>query len=190
VTEQPDGVEYGYGARIEHHNGRRIVWHGGGAPGATNRFEMVPAEGLTIVVLSNVDTEPALIANKLREWLSAKYPAASPVSSTTPDMALSVRPVEATTAAGTEATIELQVSNRGPTAHAAVIDLEIKDQDGRQVEQQFIADQRLAAGQERTFRFTWTPNSKGRYRVDAGVFGAGWSSKLLFLEGLATIDVR
>ncbi|MGM9486163.1 serine hydrolase [Ideonella sp. YS5] len=190
VTEQPDGVEYGYGARIEQQDGRRIVWHGGGAPGATNRFEMVPAEGLTIVVLSNVDSEPAIIANKLREWLSPKDAAVLPASSKPPDLVLSMTQVEATTSARTGTTLEVQVSNRGGTAHAALVDVEIKDQAGRKVEQQIVADQRLGAGQTRIFRFEWTPDSPGRYRVDAGIFGPGWSKKLLFVEGLATIEVR
>jgi hypothetical protein len=35
---------------------------------------MFPDEGLTIVVLVNVDTEPELIVIKLREWLSPRRP--------------------------------------------------------------------------------------------------------------------
>jgi hypothetical protein len=90
VTGQPDGVEYGYGARIERYNGRRIVWHGGGAPGVTNRFEMVPHDGMAVVVLSNCDTEPEIIANKLREWLSPCRQVLTPVPSP-PDLVLSAR---------------------------------------------------------------------------------------------------
>jgi CubicO group peptidase (beta-lactamase class C family) len=190
VTEQPDGVEYGYGARIERRAGRRIVWHGGGAPGVTNRFEMVPAEGLTIVVLANVDTEPELVANKLREWLSPAQPAAVAEAAAPPELILSVRPAQAAVGAGQEAAIELQVANRGGTAHAVVVDLEIKDEAGRKVEQQFVADQRLGASQTRAYRFVWRPASPGRYQVGAGVFGPGWNPRLKFEDGLAAIEAR
>lgn len=189
VTEQPDGVEYGLGARIEQHDGRRIVWHGGGSPGVTNRFEMVPAEGLAIVVLSNVDTEPELIVNKLREWLAPKPSPSSPPPAA-PELALSVRVAEAPPASGGPATIDVQVSNQGGTAHAVLVDLEIKDEAGHKVEQQFVADQRIGASASRSFRFLWQPPSPGRYRLDAGVFGPGWQPRLKFEQGLATVEVR
>ena len=189
VTEQPDGVEYGFGARLERQGARRIVWHGGGAPGVTNRFEMVPAEGLTIVVLSNVDSEPELVVNKLREWLApAGTPGEPPPAP--PKLALSVRVAETPAAAGGQAVVDLQVSNGGGTAHAVVVDLEIRDEAGRQVEQQFVADQRIASSDSRSFRFVWRPAAPGRYRVGAGVFGPGWNPRLKFEEGLATIEVR
>ena len=190
VTEQPDEVEYGYGARMEQGNGRRIVWHGGGAPGVTNRFEMVPAEELTVVVLANVDTEPELVVNKLREWLSPANPTEPPARALPPALVLSIQPALATGTAGTDIAIELAVSNRGGTAHAAVVDLEIRDEAGRKVEQQFFAGQRLGASQSRTFRFVWRPAVPGRYHVSAGIFGAGWSPRLLFEDVVGTVEVR
>jgi hypothetical protein len=189
VTERADGDEYGYGAHIEHYNGRRIVWHGGGAPGVTNRFEMFPDDDTTVVVLSNIDTEPELITNKLREWLSAqRSPRAPPHAS--PVLTLSLRPAQANAAVGDELAFELVVSNAGGTAHASVIDFEVKDASGRKVGQHIVADQKLGASQSRTFRFSWTPVEKGPFRVDAGVFGPGWASKLVFDEGLAVIQAR
>jgi len=190
VTEGPDEVEYGYGARIERREARRFVWHGGGAPGVTNRIEMVPAEGLTVVVLANVDTEPELIAYKLREWLSPRNQSSSPPAPPPPDLALSVSPAEAIASANADTDIELQVSNHGGTAHAALVDLEIKDENGQKIEQQIVADQRLDGAKTKTFHFHWTPASNGHYHVSAGVFGPGWSSKLLFVDRLGTIDVR
>jgi len=187
VTERADGVEYGYGARIEHYNGRRIVWHGGGAPGVTNRFEMYPDEGIAVVVLSNIDTEPELITNKLREWLSPRGPSLAPMSAP-PKLTLSVRGPRAITASASELAFELVVSNAGGAAHATVVDFEIKDEAGRKVEQQFVADQKLEALQSRTFRFCWTPKEKGQFRIDAGVFGPGWAGKLAFEEGLALVQ--
>jgi hypothetical protein len=189
VTEQPNEVEYGYGARIEHYNGRQLVWHGGGAPGVTNRFEMVPAEGVAIVVLSNYDTEPEIIANKLREWLSPRRSISMTASALSPpDLTLSVRQVDTSAVSPADMAFDLLVSNRGGTAHAAVVNFEIKDQAGAKVEQQFVADQRLAASETRLFRFVWTPKAKGRFQISGGVFGPGWGSKLKFVDGLATVE--
>jgi CubicO group peptidase (beta-lactamase class C family) len=190
VTERPDEVEYGYGARIEHLDGRRFVWHGGGAPGVTNRFEMIPAEGLTMVVLANVDTQPELIAYKLREWLSPRNQSTSPSAPRPPDFALTIAPAETIAFANTDTAIELQVSNHGGTAHAALVDLEIKNENGQKVEQQIVADQRLDGAKTKSFHFHWIPATNGRYHVSAGIFGPGWSSKLQFGDELGTIDVR
>jgi CubicO group peptidase (beta-lactamase class C family) len=187
VTERPDGAEYGYGASIERYNGRRIVWHGGGSPGVTNRFEMVPEEDLSIVILSNIDSEPEIIVNKLREWLSARrVPAQAPEAP--PALALSVQPAEADPSAPGERAFDLRVSNHGGTVHAAVVNFEIKDMAGAKIAQQFVADQRLAAGATRSFRFTWRPSAKGRFHISAGIFGPGWSPKHKIVEALATVE--
>lgn len=187
VTEQPDKVEYGYGARIEQYNGRRIVWHGGGAPGVTNRFEMVPAEGVTVIVLANVDTEPEIVANKLREWLSPRRASPTPPASP-PDLSLTIQPAKVPPPSPADKAFELLVSNRGGAVHAAVVDVEIKDQAGEKVEQQFVADQRLGAGETRRFRFVWTPKTKGRFQIGGGIFGPGWGNKIKFVDGLATVE--
>lgn len=189
VTEQPDHVEYGYGASLERYRGNPIVWHGGGAPGVTNRFEIHPDQDVTIVVLSNLDIEPAIIANKLREWLS------SPDSrfdgpSVPPALDVAVRLPDARLMAGVEAPFELVVSNAGGAAHAVIADFEIKDEGGAKVEQQFVGDQRIEASQQRVYRFLWTPKAKGRFRIDAGIFAAGWASQLKFVEGIATVQVE
>lgn len=71
VAEEPGrGSKYAYGASVARYNGTRIVSHGGGWKGITNRLEMYPDLGYTVVVLSNYDDDPAAIAYKLREWLT------------------------------------------------------------------------------------------------------------------------
>ena len=66
-TENKNG--YGYGAQPKTYNGQRIIGHGGGWRGITNALEFFPELGYTVVVLSNYDVEPAMIANKLHEWI-------------------------------------------------------------------------------------------------------------------------
>jgi CubicO group peptidase (beta-lactamase class C family) len=62
--------DYAYGAHVTRYNGARIVWHGGGWKGITDHFDMYPELGYTVVVLCNIDNDPAAIAFKLREWLT------------------------------------------------------------------------------------------------------------------------
>jgi CubicO group peptidase (beta-lactamase class C family) len=63
--------EYGFGFIVSRYNGTRIIGHGGGWVGITNKFDMYPDLGYTVVILSNIDSDPNAIAFRLREWLTA-----------------------------------------------------------------------------------------------------------------------
>jgi len=63
--------EYGFGFIVSRYNGTRIIGHGGGWVGITNKFDMYPDLGYTVVILSNIDSNPNEIAFRLREWLTA-----------------------------------------------------------------------------------------------------------------------
>jgi CubicO group peptidase (beta-lactamase class C family) len=63
--------EYGFGFIVSPYNGTRIVGHGGGWVGITNKFDMYPDLGYTVVILSNIDSDPNVLAFRLREWLTA-----------------------------------------------------------------------------------------------------------------------
>jgi len=69
----PDG-QYGYGFFVKRYNGTRIIGHGGGWPGVTNQVDMYPDLGYTVVILTNYDDSPRIIAYKLREWLAQGRP--------------------------------------------------------------------------------------------------------------------
>ena len=66
---EPDS-QYGYGFIVKRYNGTRVIGHGGGWVGITNKFDMYPELGYTVVILNNIDSDPNLIAFKLREWLT------------------------------------------------------------------------------------------------------------------------
>lgn len=66
---EPDS-QYGYGFIVKRYNGTRIIGHGGGWVGITNKFDMYPDLGYTVVILNNIDSDPNSIAFKLREWLT------------------------------------------------------------------------------------------------------------------------
>jgi D-alanyl-D-alanine carboxypeptidase len=63
--------EYGFGFIVTPYNGTRIIGHGGGWVGITNKFDMYPDLGYTVVILSNIDCYPNVLAFRLREWLTA-----------------------------------------------------------------------------------------------------------------------
>ena len=62
--------KYGYGFIVKRYNGVRIVGHGGGWVGITNKFDTYPDLGYTVVILTNIDSDPNAVAFKLREWLT------------------------------------------------------------------------------------------------------------------------
>lgn len=65
--------DYGYGWQVRRFFDRRIYNHTGGIDGFSSHLAHYPDEGLTIVVLSNVESDPAIlracdIASRLFEW--------------------------------------------------------------------------------------------------------------------------
>ena len=68
-SQAKEDAGYGYGFQIDRQGGLRSIWHGGGWFGITNRFEIYPELGYTLVVLSNQDIEMEHLGRKLREWL-------------------------------------------------------------------------------------------------------------------------
>jgi CubicO group peptidase (beta-lactamase class C family) len=191
VTEEPErNSEYGYGAEIAQYNGARIVGHGGGWQGITNRFEMYPDLGYTVVILSNYDDDPNAIADKLREWLTQGPANEKQKPSAPPALTLDASVSSATVAKGSPVTITVTAKNGGGAAHASVIDLEVKDAKGAKANQQFNLGQRIDPGHARAYTYVWTPTEAGTYTVDVGAFGPDWQPKYQFASGVATITVQ
>jgi CubicO group peptidase (beta-lactamase class C family) len=178
---------YGYGFELGRYNGARIVGHGGGWFGVTNRMEIYPDLGYTVVILSNYDSEPLAVANKLREWLTQ---GPSNVIPTPPSFAPSVRVSPEACAPGQPVTITVTVKNTGGEAEDKIVDVEVKDDSGAKADQQFSTGQSLVAGETKTYTYVWTPARPGAYTVDVGVFGDNWASKHSFVKGAATIVVK
>lgn len=191
VTENPQrDSEYGYGAQISYYNGTRIIWHGGGWKGITNQFDMYPTLGYTVAILSNYDDDPTAIAFKLREWLTQGVTTPKTQPESVPQLNLSATVSASSVTTGSPIIITVRVQNGGGTAHASVIDMEVKDAQGAKAHQQFTLGQKVEAGQSRTYTYTWTPTTAGIYTVDIGAFGTGWSPKYTFQSGAATIRVN
>jgi CubicO group peptidase (beta-lactamase class C family) len=109
-TGSPQNSHYGSGFEIRRYNKTRIVGHGGGWFGITNRMEMYPELGYTVVILSNYDSDPAAIANKLREWLTQSPSNEIP---TPPSFILAASVSPETVAPGEPVKIVVTVKNTG-----------------------------------------------------------------------------
>lgn len=191
VTENGSGTsEYGLGATISTTNGYRVISHGGGWRGITNHFAFLPELGYSIVILSNYDDDPISIDYKVREWLTQRPDMPRPIMERAPAVSVVARPSSDTAMVGERVTIEVEASNLGGTAHAAIVDMEIKDSAGAKIFQRFTCDQKISSGKAKTYTYTWIPSVAGTFTVGAGVFGQGWQSKYIFQDALAAITVK
>jgi CubicO group peptidase (beta-lactamase class C family) len=191
VTEEPErNNEYGFGAQISSSNGHRVIWHGGGWQGVTNEFDIIPDLDDTVVVLSNYDDDPGSIASRIREWLTqGSGPRVTSVEPA-PRISLALSGSVPMVSVGQTLALTLSVSNSGGTAHASIVDLEVKDASGAKVFQRFNMGQKLDGGKSHRFVFKWTPTTSGRFTVDIGAFRPGWSSAYAFKAGALSLEVR
>jgi CubicO group peptidase (beta-lactamase class C family) len=189
VTEDPGTHrEYGFGASIDSYNGHTIVSHGGGWKGITNQFDIYPDLGYTVVILTNIDDDPTAIAYKLREWLTQGPANFAPMAEAPPSFNIKTS-IKGAETAGAPLAIGIEVTNRGGTSHAGIVDMEILDAKGNKINQQVTEGQKLETGERRLYTYSWTPPASGRYDVQVGLFGPGWTPKYRF-DPSATINVR
>lgn len=180
-------AHYGSGFEVKRYNGTRIIGHGGGWFGITNRMDIYPDLGYTVIILSNYDSDPTAIAHKLREWLTQspanelpRPPAFKLTASVSPETVERGRPVS----------IVVTVENSGGSAQEQIIDMEIKDASGAKVEQQFTVGESLSAGERKTYTYSWTPTAAGVFAVGIGIFGDNWATKHIFINAAASVTVK
>lgn len=181
--------EYAYGATLTQYNGVRIVGHGGGWDGITNEFDMYPDLGVTVIILSNYDDDPTGIRNKLREWLTEgnspvrEYQPAKPELKVVSDLSTTQLIV------GQPLVIRINVSNTGGDIRAGIVNLDIRSSDGKKASQKTAMDQRIEAGNNKTFTFCWIPTEDGKFTFDIGVFGKGWQPTYYFHSAEQSLQI-
>lgn len=181
VMEPQKNVEYGYGTEITHYNGVKFIYHGGGWPGVTNRFEFSPDLQSTVIILSNYDINTQLMTNRCRQWLT-QSPDNLPPDEGPPKFEIKFIAPSGPIAVGEVAKLGLEISNRGKLTHACVVDFEIKNAKGIKIHQQFVEQQRFANSQTRRYDFLWIPDRSGEFMLEAGLFGGGWQPKFDFVK--------
>lgn len=91
--------------------------------------------------------------------------------------------------AGTSLDVSLKVTGPDEPVDDAIVDLEIYDNDGKQVFQEYETGQSFSSGQSREYTFTWKPAEAGEYSVSAGIFSSSWSTLYEWYDSLALIKV-
>jgi hypothetical protein len=94
---------------------------------------------------------------------------------------------------GTGTTIQTVVTNGGGPASGIIVDLEVYTAGGARVHQQVTGSQAFAAGQSRTFQWTWAVpagQAVGTYTVKIGVFSAGWATLHAWDNAAAFLTVQ
>src|SRR5262245_50637725 len=95
--------------------------------------------------------------------------------------------------AGSSTTITTQITSTGGAASGILIDLEIYSSSGTQVLQQVTSGQSFAAGQQKTFQWTWAVpagQAAGSYRVAVGVFSGDWATLYTWANQATTVSVQ
>jgi hypothetical protein len=87
------------------------------------------------------------------------------------------------------ATVSVVVANTGGTFSGAITDVEIINAGGQKVWQQSVENQNFAAGESKSYSFSWTPNATGTYQLKVGVFAANWSPLIYWNDQAATVTV-
>jgi len=71
--------------------------------------------------------------------------------------------------------VAVMVKDTGGAASNILVDLEIYDQNGSKVFQQYQGGQNFVGSDTKTLTFNWTPSQIGNYTVKAGIFSGDWS---------------
>ena len=177
-------VNYGLGWNVDSYLGRTRINHDGQYPGFRADYERFPDDKLSVIVLANLDNWglarlAVKIAGFYKETLAA------------PPFSISVKTPQNTFAAKSPVAIEIQARNDDKkAAPRTILEMEIWDDAGKSVYKQNKANVDYAAGETKTYNFSWTPEKAGKYTVNVGTFGPRWTPDYTWKVNLATITVN
>jgi hypothetical protein len=116
--------------------------------------------------------------------------AAGSVEVTPATFTTTATPSPTTVKPGGTTTITTVVNAVGGSLSNGIVDLEIYDESGVRVTQNYWTGQSIASGGNATYSYTWTaPTATGSYTVKVGVYTASWASTLHWNARAATIGV-
>ena len=95
----------------------------------------------------------------------------------------------ATPATNQSVTASVNVTNAGAAANGVIVDVEIYNGVGTQVNQTVFDNQTFAAGSSASYNVTWTPTSADTYTVKIGLFSSGWASEYNWNNGATIFTV-
>ncbi|MEX0672725.1 MAG: glycoside hydrolase family 6 protein, partial [Candidatus Paceibacterota bacterium] len=85
--------------------------------------------------------------------------------------------------------VSFTVVNTGGPAEDTIVDLEIFNEEGSQVYQDYKIDQSFENDQDRDYQFTWKPDTAGTYSASVGIFKPSWSSIYSWHDDIASFEI-
>jgi hypothetical protein len=94
---------------------------------------------------------------------------------------------------GASATISTAVTNTGGAASGILVDMEVYSAGGTKIHQQLTTGQSFAAGQQKSFQWSWAVpagQAPGVYTVKLGIFSGNWATLYTWHNAAATVTVQ
>lgn len=183
----PNRSDYACGLWVSEYNFNgtkvKVAERQGSIGATTNRLLRVVDRGVTIILLTNMDT---VDLDDMQVGIIARFIPGLVM----PSFAATAEPPSGEAKVGSAFDFVVKVTSTAGGAVEDLVDVEIKDESGAKVEQITRKNLSFRGGETETFSLTWTPKKPGRYTISVGVFQAGWKVKHLWRDAAATILVR
>lgn len=175
---------YGLGWYVDSYLGRTRINTDGQYPGFRADYERFPDDKLSVILLANLD-------NRGLERLAVKIAGFYKETLAAPSISISVKIAQNTFSAKNPIAVEIEARNDDKkAAPRTILEMEIWDEAGKPVYKQNKANVDYAAGETKTYNFSWTPEKAGKYTVNVGTFGPRWTPDYTWNMNLATIRVN
>jgi len=182
ILNDKSTVDYGFGWYVDSFLGRARIHHDGQFPGFRADYERFPDDKLAVIVLANSDDAGLeSLALKIAGFYAPRLAA--------PPFVLGARVAGEGAIVGRPVEIQITAKDDGQADPDSLLEMEIWDAAGKAVYKENKANESFAAGQERTYGFTWTPVKSGVYTVNVGAYGPKWVMSLAWKEKAAVIEV-
>lgn len=176
-------INYAMGWYAEPFLGTPRIHHDGQYPGFRADYERFPNEGLTLIILSNLD-------NRSLESLAMKAAAILNPKLTPPPLQIQVTVPEKVAAGDQKIPIDITIRNQGKEIVNSLVEMEIWDESGKSVYKQQIEQLNFNAAAPNQLHFAWSPTKAGLYTVNIGVYGPRWVFSYAWMTNLATLKVQ
>jgi CubicO group peptidase (beta-lactamase class C family) len=175
-------ADYGFGWYVNSYFGRARIHHDGQYPGFRADFERFPDDKLSVIVLTN--NEYARV-----ETLTLKIAGYYAKTLETPPFSLTAQ-ADGAPASGNPMTLRVIAKDGGKAAPESILEVEIWDESDNSVFKEHRSNESFAAGEAKTYTFTWTPAKAGRYTVSISAFGPKWNPPYAFNPRSLVINVN
>lgn len=127
----------------------------------------------------------------MRTWNGSEAPTPPPTPEGDPKFASAARIHSSTGSVkvGQTFSISADIQNTGTAASNILVDIEIFNESGQRVFQEFKGSQQFAHNETKTYTITWTPDTVGKYSVAIGIFNNSWTKLYRWDYPVATFNV-